>query len=250
MFVPGYSEDAAREAIAASTNWSEALRRLGLRAAGGNHSVLKRWAAVWGISADHFTPHALLGTYAQRKRIPLEEILVEGSTYTRSSLKRRLYDAGLKTRACELCGQSELWRGQRMSLIIDHINGVHDDNRLENLRIVCPNCAATLPTHCARNLPRTVCPSCGGEFRKKNGRQRYCSQKCWQASPECRAAKAKAGRPKVQRPTYEQLLGDLREMSWVAVGRKYGVSDNAVRKWLRRYEAERGERAPPAATAA
>jgi transposase-like protein len=42
------------------------------------------------------------------------------------------------------------------------------------------------------------------------------------------------------RPPYEQLLADLREMSWVAVGRKYGVSDNAVRKWMRRYEAERG----------
>ena len=45
-------------------------------------------------------------------------------------------------------------------------------------------------------------------------------------------------RDKVERPSYEQLLADLRELSWVAVGSKYGVSDNAVRKWLRRYEAE------------
>ena len=49
-------------------------------------------------------------------------------------------------RRCELCGQTESWRGRTMALILDHVNGVPTDNRLENLRIVCPNCAATLDT--------------------------------------------------------------------------------------------------------
>ncbi len=234
-----YSEAEARSAIAASTNWSQALRLLGLRAAGGNHAVLKRWAERWGISTEHFVSCAHVGAQLHAHRIPLEDVLVEGSGYTRKSLKKRLFEAGLKSRACELCGQGEIWRGQRMSLILDHINGVHDDNRLENLRIVCPNCAATLPTHCSRNRARTVCPTCEREFRKKGGRQRFCSQACWQASPECKAAKAKARRRKVDRPSYKQLLADLQELSWVAVGAKYGVSDNAVRKWLQRYQAER-----------
>lgn len=44
---------------------------------------------------------------------------------------------------------------------------------------------------------------------------------------------------KVPRPSYDQLLEDLRSMSYCAVGRKYGVSDNAVRKWLRWYEEAR-----------
>jgi hypothetical protein len=163
-------------------------------------------------------------------------VLVEHSAYDRGSLKRRLYAAGLKSPRCELCGQGELWRGKRMSLILDHVNGVHDDNRLENLRIVCPNCAATLDTHCARNLPRPVCPTCGAAFRRRNAGQQYCSLRCWHASPAFRAVE----RPrKVPLPSYEQLLADLREMSWVAVGAKYGVSDNAVRKWLRRYARER-----------
>jgi hypothetical protein len=239
VFVPRYSEREARTAIAASTNWSQALRLLGLRAAGGNHRVLKRWALTWGIATDHFVPYAHVGAHLQKPRIALEAVLVEGSNYTRSSLKQRLYEAGLKTRACEACGQGELWRGLRMSLILDHINGVHDDNRLANLRILCPNCAATLPTHCSRNLPKKVCPTCGEEFRKGGRRQRFCSQRCWQRSPECKAAKARAGRPRVERPSYEQLLADLAELPWVAVGAKYGVSDNAVRKWVRRYEAER-----------
>lgn len=97
------------------------------------------------------------------------------------------------------------------------------------------------------HLPKKVCPTCGEEFRKGGRRQRFCSQRCWQRSPECSAAKARAGRRKVEWPSYEQLLTDLREMPWVAVGVKYGVSDNAVRKWMRRYEAERSQISRPAA---
>jgi hypothetical protein len=236
VFVPRYSEATAREAIAASASWSEALRRLGLRAAGGNHALLKRWARTWGIATDHFDPYrAQRSKLPLRPRRPLSEYLTERSTYSRSALKRRLFAEGLKARACELCGQGELWRGRALSLILDHINGVHDDNRLENLRVVCPNCAATLDTHCARNLPRSPCPTCGATFRRKHGGQIYCSIRCWHASPAFRAVE----RPcKVPRPSYEQLLADLRDLSWVAVGAKYGVSDNAVRKWVRRYEAE------------
>jgi hypothetical protein len=122
-----------------------------------------------------------------------------------------------------------------MSLILDHINGVHDDHRLENLQIVCPNCAATLATHCARNQPPRICPTCGAEFRRRSVGQQYCCLRCWHDSE---ARKRIEPRYKVERPSYVQLLADLRELSWVAIGAKYGVSDNAVRKWVRRYERE------------
>ena len=78
---------------------------------------------------------------------------MEGSSYQRARLKERLFDAGLKERACELCGQGEIWHGRRMSLILDHVNGIADDNRLENLRVVCANCNATLDTHCGKQEP-------------------------------------------------------------------------------------------------
>ena len=106
-----------------------------------------------------------------RTATPLEQILVDGSTYNRGKLKQRLYDEGLKQRRCEMCGQGEEWRGQPMSLILDHINGYPTDNRLENLRIVCPNCAATLETHCGRknrlDVSRRSCLVCGAEFTPK-----------------------------------------------------------------------------------
>lgn len=65
-----------------------------------------------------------------------------------SLLIRKIYEAGLKQRKCELCGQGEDWNGMKISLILDHINGINNDHRIENLRIVCPNCNATLDTHC------------------------------------------------------------------------------------------------------
>jgi hypothetical protein len=125
-----------------------------------------------------------------------------------------------------------------MALILDHINGVADDNRLDNLRIVCPNCAATLDTHCGRNvLLVRACAVCRQPFQPTHRRQRYCSKPCSGRS-EANRRRATAART-IERPPYEQLIREIAETSWSAVGRKYGVSDNAVRKWVRWYERER-----------
>lgn len=71
-------------------------------------------------------------------------------TYQTHKLRVRLFNEGIKERKCELCGTSH-WNGEQLSLILDHINGINDDHRLENLRIVCPNCDSLLPTFCGRN---------------------------------------------------------------------------------------------------
>jgi len=179
--------------------------------------------------------------------MPLEKVLIDGSTYDRGKLKRRLFDEGFKQRQCEMCGQDELWHGRRMSLILDHINGVGTDNRLENLRIVCPNCAATLDTHCGRNvllLQKRKCEGCENYFLPNFSRQRYCTPGCKQT--EIRGI-PRPHRRRVERPPHEQLLREIEETSYLAVGRKYGVSDNAIRKWVRQYERERDAEAREAA---
>jgi ferredoxin len=240
---PRYSEQEIREAVESSPSLTAALRLLGLRPAGGNHKTLKRHIAHYGISTEHFDPNWVLRGPRPRAAIPLEQILVENSNYSRRYLKRRLYDAGLKARACELCGQGETWRGRSMSLILDHVNGMATDNRIENLQIVCPNCAATLDTHCGRknriHLQPRPCEHCGEEFTPKYWTQRYCSQACGVHSKGSRDPRPE--RRKVDRPPHEQLLGEVANLGYSAVGRKYGVSDNAVRKWIRWYEARRPE---------
>lgn len=238
-----YTEQEAREAIAASYSWAESLRRLGLCTTGGGWRVLKKHVAAWGISTGHFDPRkAMKGNLVSRR--PLTEIMVEGSTYSRSHLKRRLFAEGLKEPRCEICGQDEIWHGQPMSMILDHINGVRDDHRLENLRIVCPNCAATLPTHCGRKnrirRARRDCVRCQQSFVPRSGTQRYCSRECgvrWDRS-HLRGV-TKPDIRKAERPPCEQLLDEIEATSYCAVGHKYGVSDNAVRKWVRFYERQR-----------
>lgn len=240
MRSPKFTEEEARAAIAASLCWSDALRRLGLRAAGGNHRTIQRWAMEWGIPTEHFDPNAVRRRTLGQAPTPLEEMLVEHSPYARQTVKKRLLSSGVKRPVCELCGQGELWRGRRMAMILDHINGVADDHRLENLQIVCPNCAATLDTHCGRQnrrTPTTVrCPTCETDFAPRTTKQRYCSQTCAYRS---RYAVARHETRKVPRPPYAQLVREVHALGWCGVGRRYGVSDNAVRKWVRQYERER-----------
>jgi hypothetical protein len=235
---PRFSEEELREVVSAAMSLSDVLRGLGLRPGGGNHRSLRKLLLHYGIPTDHFDPDWARKTSRRAGRIPLDEVMVENSTYGRGHLKRRLFEEGLKHRACELCGQGEQWHGKHMSLILDHINGVPDDNRLENLRVVCPNCAATFETHCGRKnrapFPSLDCRHCGREFVPRYESQRYCSRACGQRSSGRREPKPETR--KVPRPSYGQLVHELRTMTWRAVGRKYGVSDNAVRKWIRWYE--------------
>lgn len=243
VFVPRYSEEDARAAVQASLSYAETLRKLGLCATGGNWRTLRIWVERWGVATDHFDSRAAQRSGLRQRPRPLAEIMVENSTYSRSHLKERLYREGLKERRCELCGQGDLWYGRPMGLILDHVNGVRDDHRIDNLRIICPNCAATLDTHCGRRNRLAAedreCLRCGRAFRPRYARQRYCSRECGTRAPRSNRGVPNHESRRAERPPYDQLLREIAETSFSAVGRRYGVSDNAIRKWLRQYERER-----------
>lgn len=74
-----------------------------------------------------------------------EQIFSSGSTYERKDLKRKIIKENLLPYKCSCCGISD-WLGQPLSLQLDHINGANNDNRLENLRFLCPNCHTQTPT--------------------------------------------------------------------------------------------------------
>ena len=83
-------------------------------------------------------------------RAPIERYLVRGRRVNRRHLKLRLLAEGLKREACERCGIST-WLGQPLSLNLHHVNGDGDDNRLENLELLCPNCHSLTPNFSGRN---------------------------------------------------------------------------------------------------
>lgn len=82
---------------------------------------------------------------------PLEKVMVVNSTYSRHCLKKRIIDNQLIPYKCACCGLEPIWNGKPLALILDHINGINNDNRLKNLRFVCSNCDSQLETYKSKN---------------------------------------------------------------------------------------------------
>jgi hypothetical protein len=221
-----YSKNQLSDAIASSKTIKEALTALGIRGTTDAYKNFKLNCKEWNISTSHFLTQSEIGMRnwesSKFKKTPIEALLVENSKASRTNLKRRLYKEGLKKPICEMagCGQDENWLGQKISLILDHINGVWNDNRLENLRIVCPMCNAALPTHSGKNMKKKVNKN---NFENKKSKER----------PDKRI---------VQRPSKEDLKILVWEIPTVQIARKYGVSDKAVEKWTKSYEIEKPPR--------
>ena len=89
--------------------------------------------------------------YNKKKTLPLDEVLVENSSYARHHVKRRVIKEKLLEYKCQCCGLGDEWNGKPIVLQLDHINGVNNDHRIENLRFVCPNCHTQQDTYSAKN---------------------------------------------------------------------------------------------------
>lgn len=144
-----FNDDEFSLIVTTSISMSQVMRRIGLPEKGSNRKTAKKRIASLNLDTSHFR-NGNFGT-APPNKIPLEEILVEGSTYQTGKLKKRLLKIGLLDEVCSICGQGPTWKEQRLVLILDHINGNSLDHRIENLRIVCPNCDTQLPTFKGRN---------------------------------------------------------------------------------------------------
>ena len=136
------------------------LTALGLKQTGGNHSLIKKRIAEYGICIKHFTGSAWSkGLTAETsesvkrsqdlKRTPDEKVFCTNSGFQTSRLYKRLIEKGW-TNECECCKISE-WMGNPLRLQVDHIDGDNNNNQLDNLRFLCPNCHTQTETWGARN---------------------------------------------------------------------------------------------------
>jgi 5-methylcytosine-specific restriction endonuclease McrA len=98
------------------------------------------------------------GDVRARRPTPIEDLLVSGRPRNRSHIKLRILRAGLKDGSCEECGIVE-WRGRPLSMALHHVNGDGHDNRLENLRLLCPNCHSQTENFAGRGVVRHIEPA-------------------------------------------------------------------------------------------
>lgn len=140
------------EAVAESDSWAMAARRLGLDTNAGQRRV-KSLAEKMGLDSSHFLGQGWnRGAHGRgRAPEPLETVLVEGRRISTSKLRARLIKEGIMKPACASCGLDR-WQDRPIPLELDHVNGYRNDNRLENLRLLCPNCHAQTETYRGRNI--------------------------------------------------------------------------------------------------
>lgn len=141
------------EAVKASKSIRQVLEKLKLVQAGGNYDQVKKYIKVHNLNTGHFIGRAwnkgLIGRYLPH--ISTQEILKKGSSFQSFKLKQRLFIEKIKQPKCEECGWAKKSEDGRIPVELDHINGDKFDNRLENLRILCPNCHSLKLTHRGKN---------------------------------------------------------------------------------------------------
>jgi 5-methylcytosine-specific restriction endonuclease McrA len=140
-----------------SSTFADILSNLGLAKSSRNYKIIQDRLSIENI--DWSNIRTGLDTNKGRKfsskpKIELSEILIVGSTFSRNSLKKRLLRESLLKNECYICGQGPEWNNKPLVLQIDHINGIRNDNRLENLRILCPHCHTQTDTFSGKNNKR------------------------------------------------------------------------------------------------
>ncbi len=229
-----YKKENLEELIKNSSSFSEIARKVNMSPANA-YTTIKKYAIKFNIDFSHFTGQLQhIKNLSKSKQIPLSEILIENSSYSRKSLKKRLINDGLLKEKCVFCSQENIWFGKRISLILDHINGIRNDNRLENLRLLCPNCNASLETHAGKNNKNKIecqCVDCGKKIYKNSSRCRKCYNNINGELTYNRLKKYRKNRPPLK-----VLLKYTKEIGFVKTGEKYNVSDNCIRKWIKNYQ--------------
>ena len=170
-------------------------------------------------NSNEYKKSICIGKFSKDNKKDLSSILTENSSYSRVHLKKRLVSENILENKCSECSIYDVWNNKPISLQLDHINGIRNDNRIKNLRLLCPNCHSQTHTFSGRNLPLiNKCLDCNCRIKKQNDRCRKCSSK---------RNGIKSRKFEVSK---EELVTLIKQYPMTKVGEILGVSDNAVRK--------------------
>lgn len=209
-----------------------------------NNNIFKIQQIIdkYNLDISHFS--SINTTVIKNKKKSFEEIFcLSLKPISTHNLKRYLFKYNIKQEICECCKNSE-WMGQKIPLQLHHINGNRLDNRIENLQLLCPNCHAQTDNYAGKNINSNIkkkykCICCGKEFYMGEGSSKYsniyCSIECKNKMSNERNKYVK-NEESIERPLKEQLIEDYRELGgWKKIALKYKVSDNAIKKWFKKY---------------
>lgn len=175
--------------VESSNSISDILRKLGYTNIEGNHRTLKDRLKAENINTEELTLRgknlSLRNLHTKNDVIPESKIFVENSNFCRKHLKNRILNLGLIVYECRDCKNNGSWNAKSLSLHLEHINGIGNDNRLENLCFLCPNCHSQTNTYAGKKNKQTkrlsvarTCSNCGN---RKDRQAEMCRQ-CYRST--------------------------------------------------------------------
>lgn len=196
-----------------SNGYSDVLKKVGMNPKGNNPQTLKKIIEEYNLDITKMNNNRKelfrKAAYETHKKttIPISEIIIDNKhpNYSSFKLLKRLVEEKYKQYKCEICGINE-WMGKSLSLQLHHLDGNRTNNLLENLIILCPNCHSQTDNFCGKNIKKI-------EYRKNNKEKTIKN-------------------PPINRKDLKQKI---RTIPFTKIGEEYGVSDNAVRKWCKKY---------------
>lgn len=206
-----------------STCMRELIQKLGYAThTGSNFTTVKKYLEKLNLPQQ-------TGYQKHKRVLSDEEIFCNNSNVSQNALRTRYKKNNITPYKCAICGLDHVWNNKPLVLTLDHINGQHHDNRLENLRWVCPNCDRQLDTYAGKNFKNVrnhplkkkhICKDCGKEISNGATRCVECAHKLLR---------------RTERPDKDTLRNLIITKPFVQIGKIYGVSDKTICKWCKSY---------------
>ena len=228
--IDNYTKDELEYIVNNSKSLAEVLLKLGYKSCNGrNPDTLKKKLDSYNISYNHFTH------INKNRKLTYNDVFCANSNITQKVLRCWYIKTYGEAKKCSICNIDRIWNGEELTMILDHIDGNNHNNLISNLRWICPNCNSQLDTFAGRNTKnknkyisvnskksnKKICPICNITEISKNSKM-------------CRECRNKEIAKNI--PPKEDLEKLIYNTPFTKIGDIYGVSDNAVRKWCKKYE--------------